>query len=134
MPEPPSKPLRVLIIDDHAVFRSAARELLERRGFAVVAEADSATSGLEAAHRVVPEAVLLDVRLPDGDGFDVCQMLTDGDPELAVLLVSTDEPYRRPATIRACGARGFLLKSRLASADLIGLLSGVATGPANCGN
>jgi DNA-binding NarL/FixJ family response regulator len=125
MPEPPSQPLRVLIIDDHAVFRSAARELLERRGFAVVAEADSATSGLEAAQRVGPEAVLLDVRLPDGDGFDVCQTLTDDDPELAVLLVSTDEPPRRPANIRACGARGFLLKSRLASADLIGLLSGV---------
>jgi DNA-binding NarL/FixJ family response regulator len=51
------QPLRVLIIDDHARFRAAARELLERRGFAVVAEADGATTGLEAAETVTPDAV-----------------------------------------------------------------------------
>ena len=116
---------RVLIIDDHAGFRSVARALLERRGFAVVAEADSVRSGLEAAQRVGPEAVLLDVRLSDGDGFDLCQTLTDGDPDLVVLLVSTDEPPIDPAHVVACGARGYLLKSRLASADLARLLSSV---------
>ena len=120
-----SQPLRVLIIDDHAGFGSAVRELLERRGFAVVAEADSAISGVEAAHRVLPEAVLLDVRLPDGDGFDVCQTLTESDPELAVVLVSTDEPFRSTTHLSACGARGFLLKSRLLSADLMSLLGRV---------
>jgi DNA-binding NarL/FixJ family response regulator len=104
---------RVLIVDDHAGFRAVARALLERRGFAVVGEADSVSAGLEAAQRVVPEAVLLDVRLADGD------------PDLAVLLVSTDEPFRDPAHVFACGARGFLLKSRLPSADLVRLLSGV---------
>ena len=115
-------PVRVLIIDDHAPFRSAARELLERRGFAVVGEADGAAAGLEAAERVGPEAVLLDLRLRDGNGFDVCQRLTRDDPELAVLLVSVDEPDRRLAHVRRCGARGFVLKSRLASADLVALL------------
>jgi DNA-binding NarL/FixJ family response regulator len=119
-----SSPVRVLIIDDHPSFRSVARELLERRGFAVVAEADGASSGLQAAERVAPEAVLLDVRLPDCNGFDVCQTLTPGDPGVAVLLVSSDEPPVRPSHIRACGARGFLLKSRLVSADLMALLTG----------
>jgi DNA-binding NarL/FixJ family response regulator len=123
MPESPSQPLRVLIIDDHASFRSAVRELLERRGFAVVAEADDATSGLETAERIAPEAVLLDVRLPDGDGFDVCHTLTLRDPELAVLLVSSDDIHRNPAHIHECGARGFLLKSRLASSDLVAILA-----------
>ncbi len=119
-----SHPLRFLIIDDHAVFREAARELLERRGFAVVAEADGAISGLEAARRVGFEAVLLDVSLGDGDGFDVCHALTQGNPELAVLLVSANEQHHREAQIRECGARGFLLKSRLASADLHEVLRG----------
>ena len=90
----------------------------------MVAEAGDASSGLEAARRIAPEAVLLDVRLPDGNGFDVCQELTDGDPELAVLLVSTDEQSHRAGHLRACGARGFVMKSRLARADLIGLLGG----------
>ena len=116
--------MRVLIIDDHAAFRSAARELLKGRGFAVVAEADGATSGLEAAERLTPEAVVLDLGLQDGDGFDVCQALTQSDPDVAVLLVSADEPHDRRARIVECGARAFLLKSRLASADLLCLLRG----------
>jgi CheY-like chemotaxis protein len=119
-----SQSVRVLIIDDHAAFRAAARELLEQRRFAVVAEADGATSGLEAAERVAPDAVLLDIGLQDGNGFDVCHALTQGNPELAVLLVSADEPRDHRARIRECGARGFLLKSRLPSADLVGLLNG----------
>jgi DNA-binding NarL/FixJ family response regulator len=114
--------IRVLIIDDHALFRSAARELLECRGFAVVAEADGAVSGLEAAGRVVPEAVLLDIGLPDGDGVAVCHALTQRNSDLAVLLVSAEEPRHRRPEIRECGARGFLLKSQLASADLVSLL------------
>src|SRR4051794_9049261 len=57
---------RVLIIDDHAAFRAAARAVLERRGFTVVAEADGAKAGLEAAQAVTPDAVMLDIQLPDG--------------------------------------------------------------------
>src|SRR5829696_7075666 len=125
-----SNPMRVLIIDDHASFRSVARELLERRGFAVVGEADGAAAGLEAAERVCPEAVLLDVRLRDGNGFEVCQRLTRDDPELAVLLVSADEPDRRLAHVESCGARGFVLKSRLAAVDLPTLL-GATRSPAS---
>ncbi len=114
-------PVRILIIDDHAQFRAVARELLERRGFAVVGEADGASAGLEAAERVAPEAVLLDLRLSDGNGFNVCQSLTRENPSLAVLLTSADEP-EPAAQVRACGARGFVLKSRLVAADLAALL------------
>ena len=119
-----SQPLRVLIIDDFAPFRSVARELLERRGFAVVGEADGAASGLEAVERIAPEAVLLDIALQDGDGVEVCRALTQDNPGLAVLLVSADEPHHRSARISASGARGFVLKSRLVKADLVGLLTG----------
>jgi len=114
---------RVLIIDDHAAFRAAAREVLERRGFAVVAEADGAKTGVEAAERVGPDAVVLDINLPDGNGIDVCRVLTESNPALVVLLVSADERNGRWAS--DCGAAAFLPKARLASADL-GVLYGSA--------
>jgi DNA-binding NarL/FixJ family response regulator len=110
---------RVLIVDDHDRFRSAARALLQRRGFTVVGEADGAAAGLEAVARTLPEAVLLDLGLRDGNGVDVCRTLTRDDPDLAVLLVSANQP---PGRIRDCGARGFVLKSQLATADLALLL------------
>src|SRR5690349_1451786 len=100
----PSRPLRVLIIDDHPLFRAAARELLERRGLSVVAEAASAASGLETAERIAPDVVLVDLRLPDGDGFDVCHALTRRDPEIAVVVVSAEEPPGHLVRIRDCGA------------------------------
>jgi DNA-binding NarL/FixJ family response regulator len=115
---------RVLIIDDHASFRAVARELLERRGFAVVGEADGATAGLEAAEAVPPDAVGGDVDLRDGNGIDVCRTLTEADPALAVLLVSADADQGRWAS--DCGAIAFVPKVRLVSADLGGLLRGDA--------
>jgi len=117
----PFQSQRVLIIDDHAPFRAVARELLERRGFAVVAEADGVKAGLAAAEATAPDAVVLDVNLADGNGIDVCRALTEANPALLVLLVSADPNRGRWAT--DCGAVAFLPKSRLASADLVGLLS-----------
>src|SRR4051794_21525745 len=114
--------LHVLLIDDHALFRAAARELLERRGFAVVAEADGAKAGLEAVEAVAPDAVVLDVQMPDGNGIDVCRALTEANPALVVLLVSADPGQARWTT--DCGAIGFVPKTRLGSTDLIGLLGG----------
>jgi DNA-binding NarL/FixJ family response regulator len=115
---------RVLIIDSHAPFRAAARRVLEQRGFAVVAEADGAMAGLEAAEAVAPDAVVLSIRLRDGNGIEVCRTLTEADPAVAVLLVCVDVNNGRRAT--ECGAVGFVPKARLASADLVGLLGGGA--------
>jgi len=118
------QPHRVLIIDDHASFRAAARELLERRGFDVVAEADGAKAGLAAAEAVAPDAVVLDIHLPDGNGIDVCRALTECNPALVVLLVSAGADHGRWAS--DCGAVAFVPKARLASANLVGLLYGGA--------
>jgi DNA-binding NarL/FixJ family response regulator len=111
-------PARVLIVDDAPVFREAARELLELRGYTVVGEADSAASAMDAVERLAPDAVLVDVRLPDGDGFELSAALTQAHPELAVLLASADRVPPIPARVQASGARGFVLKSRLAVTDL----------------
>ena len=108
--------LRVLIVDDHRSFRHAARRVLEWRGYAVVGEAGSAAAAIDAAARVSPDAVMLDVRLRDGSGFDVARALTQVRPGLAVLLVSSAD-YRHCALVHESGASGFMLKSELAHAD-----------------
>ena len=66
-------PCRVLLVDDNSDFRRAARQLLERRGFAVVAEAETGISGIEQAQEHRPDLVLVDVQLPDIDGFEVTE-------------------------------------------------------------
>jgi CheY-like chemotaxis protein len=111
-------PVRVLIVDDSAAFRSAVRALLTRRGYQVVGEADTAAHAVEAVERLGPHAVLLDVHLPDGSGFELAAALTDADPNLAVLLTSTEEPPRRDLRVEMAGARGFVLKCCLATTSL----------------
>ena len=109
---------QVVIVDDQPGFRDVARQLLEARGYDVVAEAASAATALDAVEHHEPTAVLLDVRLGDDDGFTVCGELTRSHPELAVLLASDGDYEHRREEIEACGACGFVRKSRLAQVDL----------------
>ncbi len=109
--------LRVLIVDDSVPFRRAARELLERRGYKVVGEADRAASGLAAVEHLRPDAVLLDVRLPDGSGFDLCTLLTREHGAPSVLMVSSDL-LSDAARGKDCGACALLSKAELARVDL----------------
>jgi two-component system, NarL family, response regulator DevR len=111
-------PVRVLIVDDAQIFREAAREVLERRGYTVVGEADSAASAMAETARLAPDAALVDIRLQDGDGFELSAALTRAHPQLAVLLASADRVPPSLTRVQASGARGFVLKSRLAATDL----------------
>ena len=70
--------LTVLIVDDHPSFRASARVLLEAEGFDVIGEAADGASGIAEAQRLRPDLVLLDVQLPDIDGFDVASRLSNG--------------------------------------------------------
>lgn len=116
-PTPANAPVRVVIVDDSAPFRQTAHELLERRGFSVVGEAEAAASGFQAVERLRPDAVLLDVRLPDGSGLDLCGLLTREEDAPAVLLISSDGAADG-ALAQAHGARGFVCKADLAHVDL----------------
>lgn len=109
---------QVVIVDDQPGFRDVARRLLEARGYEVVGEAGSAAAALDAVEHHAPSALLLDVRLGDDDGFEVCETLTRDHPELAVLLASDGDYEHMHAQIAACGARGFVQKSHLARVDL----------------
>jgi DNA-binding NarL/FixJ family response regulator len=110
--------LRVLIVDDHPYFRSAAAELLASRGYEVVGEADCEAGALERMERLVPDAVLLDVNLGEGFGPRLCARLIERRPSLAVLLVSSDAQDATTDTVLASGARGIVAKAELARTDL----------------
>ena len=112
----------VLIVDDHSGFRAHARALLASAGFEIVAEAADGYAAREQARRFHPAIVLLDVQLPDIDGFAVARELVDGPSPPAVVLVSTRDATdygRRPAD---CGAVGFISKSRLSGDTLRAIL------------
>ena len=111
----------VLIVDDHAPFRAVARELLEHAGYVVAGEAADASQALAAADSAAPDVVLLDVQLPDRDGFAVAKALRErGDP--VVVLVSSRDAEDYGTKIETCGARGFIPKSRLSAAAFAALV------------
>jgi DNA-binding NarL/FixJ family response regulator len=114
----------VLIVDDHAGFRSFARAVLEADGFDVVGEAADGASALALARALAPELVLLDVALPDMDGFAVCDaLLQDGVGPAVVLTSSRDvSSYRR--RLERSPARGFIPKSELSGPGLSALADG----------
>ena len=115
-------PQTVLIVDDHAGFRSAARALLEADGYVVVGESATGCEGLEAVVRLAPDLVLLDLGLPDLDGIEVAGRLTSvvgGGP--AVVLTSSRDASDYPAHLEHCGARGFIAKAELSGPALAAL-------------
>ena len=108
----------ILIIDDNPGFRRQARAVLEADGLEVVGEAADGTSGLAAARSLRPDLVLLDIGLPDVDGFDVASALAvDGPPPLVVLTSSRDASEYGPRLAES-GVLGFLPKDQLSGASI----------------
>ena len=115
-------PTTVLIVDDHPSFRTSARRLLEADGFAVVGEAVDAASAIAAARRLAPDVVLLDVHLPDGDGFAVAAQLTANAGGPAVVITSSHAGSDYGPLVAGSGARGFVPKAELSGEALEALL------------
>jgi DNA-binding NarL/FixJ family response regulator len=114
--------MTVLIVDDHPSFRATARALLESEGFEVVGEAADGAQALEAASRINPHLVLLDVQLPDLDGFAVAAKLTSNGSNAAVVLVSSRDGSDFGSLVEESGARGFIPKAELSGERLAALL------------
>jgi DNA-binding NarL/FixJ family response regulator len=112
----------VLIVDDHPSFRATARMLLESEGYDVVGEAPDGTTAIAAARELRPDLVLLDVNLPDLDGFDVAARLTGDADAPAVVLVSSRDAGDFRGMVGRTGARGFLSKADLSGPALEALL------------
>jgi two-component system response regulator EvgA len=116
-----SVPTRVLIVDDHARFRTSARRLLELEGYEVVGEAGDGASALTAASDLRPDVVLLDVNLPDTTGFEVADRLRGSGAR--VVLTSDRDPSEVAPFARDAGACGFVPKGALSGPSLARLLA-----------
>lgn len=113
----------VLIVDDHPAFRAAARRLLELEGYDVVGEAVDGRSAIDAARTLRPDFILLDVQLPDVDGFEVAERLcTDPAAPQIVLTSSRDRSDYGPC-LASTPARGFVPKAELSAAGIADILA-----------
>ncbi len=121
----------VLIVDDHAPFRSAVRLLLERGGFRVVGEAGDGDSAVAAVRELAPEVVLLDVQLPGEDGFAICERILDatvaGDGAPVVVLTSGRPIGTFRRRLARSQAAGFIAKTDLTAPALSALVAGAST-------
>jgi DNA-binding NarL/FixJ family response regulator len=112
----------VLIVDDHPSFRRSARALLEEEGYEVVGEAEDGASAIETTARLEPDVVLLDVQLPDMDGFRVASLLTADGSDVSVVLVSSRDGSDFGPLVDASGACGFIPKAELSGSAIAKLI------------
>jgi DNA-binding NarL/FixJ family response regulator len=112
----------VLIVDDHADFRESARTMLEAAGYEVVGEAADAAEAVAAEARLHPALVLLDIQLPDIDGFRLAEALSDAADPPVVVLVSSRDAEAYGDRVAASPARGFIPKIDLSGRSLAKLV------------
>jgi len=108
----------IVIVDDDPGFARAAAEMLADRGYRVLGRASTAAEALATCDRLNPDAVLLDVGLPDGDGVALVERLHTRLNRPRILLTSTDRTAVPPESVRQSGASGFIAKTELARCDL----------------
>ena len=121
------EPVKVYLLDDHDVVREGLRFLLERHGVEVVGESASAAEATARIPALRPDVAVLDARLPDGSGIEVCRSVRSVDPTIkALILTSYDDDEALFAAIMA-GASGYVLKE-IKSSDLVTAIHHVAAG------
>ncbi len=106
--------VRVLVVDDQAPFRAAARAVITRvPGFELIAEATSGEEAVEVADALHPAVVLMDINMGVLDGLEATKIITDTHPETMVILVSTYTENDVPPAARTCGAAAYVNKDEL---------------------
>src|SRR5262245_54899698 len=119
--------MRVLIADDHPLFRDGLRSLLEARGIDVVAEARNGREAVEQAKRLKPDVALMDLNMPELGGLDATRLISTEQPEVKVVVLTASEDDADLFEAIKSGAQGYLFKN-LDSAEFFRLLDGVAQG------
>jgi DNA-binding NarL/FixJ family response regulator len=124
------EPIRVLLVDDHALFRKGLAGLLEReKGFTVVGEAGDGAEAIRKAEALRPDLVLMDVHMPGTDGLQATRHLARTLPATRIVMLTVSEEDRDLFEAIKCGAQGYLLKS-VEPEKLFALLRGVFRGEA----
>jgi len=113
----------ILIVDDHAGFRGEARRLLEAEGFTVVGEAVDGQSAIGLIESRRPDVILLDIGLPDIDGFEVADRLASAHPKVRVVLTSSRDGAVYEDRLNEAAAAGFLRKDELSGEAIRTILS-----------
>lgn len=119
--------MRVLIADDHTIFRDGLRSLLEARGVEVVGEARNGREAVEQSKRLQPEVVLMDLNMPELDGLAATRLISAEQRNVSVVILTASEEDADLFEAIKSGAQGYLFKN-LASDELFRLLDGVARG------
>lgn len=106
------EPIRVLLVDDHSLFRSGIRSLLQRHPeFAVVGEAADGVEGIKRAQQLKPDVVLLDLNMPGMTGVETLQLMKQDVPQAAIIMLTVSEESHDLAVAMRAGARGYLIKN-----------------------
>jgi len=121
--------MRVLVADDHSLFRDGLASLLEAAGHEIVGQVGDGEAAVEAARRLKPDLVLLDISMPGSDGLEALRRIRADQPETPVVMLTvSDDSATLFEAVRA-GARGYLLKS-LEASEFLSLLEGLQRGEA----
>ena len=127
-PEVSVRPIRVFLLDDHEVVRAGLREMLEATGnFTVVGEAATAAEVLPKISGSTPDVAVLDVRLPDGNGIEVCRDIRSDHPDVHCLILTSFSDDEALFDAIMAGASGYVLK-QIRGNDLIDAVRRVAAG------
>ena len=120
-------PPRIVIVDDDPSFLATVRLLLEAEGFIVVGEALNGRDGVAAVAEFDPDIVLVDVNLPDIDGFEVVQQIADGGRAPPVVLTSIRSASDFGDLVETSGAQAFITKADISGEALAKILDGHAS-------
>ena len=112
----------VLIVDDHDGFRMQAADMLQAAGYDVVGSCADGRSALAAISELGPDVVLLDVQLPDTDGFRLITELVPGQHHPAIVLISSREAADYGTRVGRSGAAGFITKAELSAQSLLAVI------------
>jgi DNA-binding NarL/FixJ family response regulator len=122
----PGPGLRVLVVDDHRLFRGGLREVLEESGIAIAGEADSGEEAMEIAPALAPDVVIMDLTLPGMSGAEATRRLLAVEPKLTVLVLTVSADGGDIDEALAAGARGYLLKDATARELVAGVRAAAA--------
>jgi DNA-binding NarL/FixJ family response regulator len=121
--------MRILLADDHALFRDGLASLLAAWGHEIVGQASDGSEAIEAAERTRPELVLMDVRMPGTSGLEATRVLGSRYPEMAIVMLTVSEDETDLFEAIKAGARGYLFKS-VDATQLRSMIEAVARGEA----